>query len=410
MPIVFAGETGIRKSSFGSFLDQITKDFSQAASNLMESATSLIGGTPKRQQIEPVYVDDGFNNVPGFSYANSTTSNIRDIKTRQIITQEPQATVYIKKRAFWSFRNEYDARFMDSGEKLFIRATKAMFERKCNQMAAYEGITKASKLLSEDADLDAARLEQIAEQLTQIGAAIVTDAFNEAAPFMANGSIPQEELDALAQLADSLGEVAPIIADLKKIINNQKKLASSTYTNWVIDNDLADIMNVGRGAGVIELTSVTDLSTSLRLDASLGSITFAMEDPYNLSKITEDDIELAIGVAHRNEGNYPIKGSLSKLLQDAKDKDALLRTARNNRLNLGILSSFFGNQSAGNFLATSNEADITFEINGSSTAPYPVVGYVSSYAEPSKKTGLWNQYLVYWTSTQIRLIKLTSLR
>lgn len=375
MPILFGGDIGIRDNAFTNFANKIAGEFSKAANGLVDAFTNLTSSTlptPARSPIEQVYVDSGFNNVPGTAFLGSTVSNVSDIKTRQVITQEPQATVYIKKRAFWSLRAENDARFMDSGDRLFVRASKILFENKCNQIAAYEGVTKASRLLSEDAHLDAARLDAIADHLdSSFGAlseSLETDALTALQTDPTNIQFNEE---VIARLNSEHDRLAGVIEGIRKIAKNQRKLSRSTSTSWIVDTDnIDDIMGTGRGAGVIELTCVTDLRTELGIEDDLGSITFSMEDPYNLCKIHNDDIEMALRAAFNEERSDVVSLGPAKLLEDARSKDEELRRIRSARL------------SGGSFISGSNIADIVFEINASTRGKNKVVGYVSSVSEP----------------------------
>jgi len=156
MAIIFGGDTGIRENAFAGFVRGITDQFASFANDIKSTANNLLGNEfPIHLPKETVYVDDGFQNVPGTAFTGSgNISSIDDVKTRRITTQTPDATVYVKKRVFWSLRNEHDSKFMGSAEKLFMRASKLLFERKCSQIAAYEAMTKLEKFTAEEVELD----------------------------------------------------------------------------------------------------------------------------------------------------------------------------------------------------------------------------------------------------------------
>src|SRR5689334_3901449 len=63
---------------------------------------------------------------------------IRDIRPRQleILMQEPDMTVLIKKRMFSSLVENFKPELMDTKEKLFYRAAKKLFQTKCAAIAA----------------------------------------------------------------------------------------------------------------------------------------------------------------------------------------------------------------------------------------------------------------------------------
>jgi hypothetical protein len=161
MSIVFAGDAGIEQDGFQSILGQLSAESEKLVAGVKQMASFdkiVDTGPPK----ESVYIDEGFENVPGTVFPGSgNLSELDDVKRRRITSQAPQLTVYIKKRLFWSLRGEHDYKFMDSGEKLFIRASKNLFAKKCSQIAAYEALFKLDRLLEEEAEWDVARLEDI---------------------------------------------------------------------------------------------------------------------------------------------------------------------------------------------------------------------------------------------------------
>jgi hypothetical protein len=379
MAIVFSSEVNVQPNSFSNFVGQITSDFSKIASGLSNAFTNLTstGNMPPQPPLEHVYVETGFSSVPGTSFVGSQVSAVSDIKTRQILTQEPNATIYIHKRAFSTLRNENDTRFMNKGEKLFLRATKILFQNKCSQLAAYEAITKASKLLSEDAQLDATRLDAIADYLDS-GYQSAVGVINNAFVVQASAELTDEVYKQLNALKDSYAKVVPAIKGVRKAAQNQKKLNSATYTNWVIDPDMADVVNVGRGAGVIELTTVTDINTALKLDGGdLGSVQFSMEDPYNLTKVSSDDLEIALSTAFAEVTTNTVNSDPAAILQAAREQDQQLQTARRNRV-----AGLFGGTLGGGMLDTSTVSDIIFQINPTAQAVDKVQGTTSSYSEP----------------------------
>ena len=128
MAIIFGSDAGIRENSYSTFVKEIVS----SANKFADAVSDTINLTPGRRHNKPlpkeeVYVDNGFENVPGTSFVDSTLDNVDDIKKRRIISQEPSLTVYIKKRAFSSLSGENDSRFMDKGEKLYLRASKVLF-------------------------------------------------------------------------------------------------------------------------------------------------------------------------------------------------------------------------------------------------------------------------------------------
>lgn len=385
--ILFGSDIGIeaKTSAFGGFIDQIAKSLSKATGNFKLAA-------------EKIFVDDGFENVAGTAFSGSNFSNIDDIKTRKITTQEPNITVYIKKKMFWSLRNEFDPRFMDQSEKLFVRASKILFENKCIQIAAYEAMTKISKLLGEESELDADKLDIIVNMLDD-AFDITIAALNSVNGVSGNSiEINQAEQDAIQDILSNVKkdqEKVGLLADgLRKLSGKVKKTKQATNTNWVIDSDAAsaDVLGLGRGSGVIELTLVNSLSTSLSLESgNSGSIRFTAQDPYNLTKITSSELEMALSTANselqdinlassdvsQQDIATALNTSPSFFLDAAREKEEQLKKIRRDKV-----ASFFGITSGSSGgLGTAAVPEIVFEVNPASAASSKVsIGITSSPA------------------------------
>jgi hypothetical protein len=389
MAIVFGGDAGIVENSYYGFLSEISKKFDDLVNTLNQGLYSPDNWPPPAPILEKVHIDDGFENVPGTSYVGSTIDNVDDIKQRRISSQEPHATIYIKKRAFWGLADENDTRFMDKGEKLYLRATKILFEKKCNQLASYEALTKVSKLVSEDADLDAIRIEQIIDLLDEFIEDRLYNLEKDAATAISidpnNISFNEQIITQLNDLKNNTTKISPIVDALREICQKQNKLKQAVNTNWVIDPDQLDIFNIGRGSGVIELTMFNNLSTSLGFDNIEGQVSFSIQDPYNLMKITTDDIEMSLSSAHSeiesmkntdSSGNWVSLKGPQTILEQARNKEKILRDIRENRIAelLGTNKSIIG---------SSNISEIIFEISPTSYAQNKVVAYTTSLAKPS---------------------------
>ncbi|KKN07707.1 hypothetical protein LCGC14_1064210 [marine sediment metagenome] len=87
MAIIFGGDSGVKQSSFSGFVEAI----SGAWNRFTQDLSAAVHGNIEIQQppLEKVFVDDGFSNVPGTSFVDSTVDNVDDIQTRRIATQEP---------------------------------------------------------------------------------------------------------------------------------------------------------------------------------------------------------------------------------------------------------------------------------------------------------------------------------
>ena len=383
MAIVFGSDTGVKQNSFGQVLDYLDQQYEATKNGLSSAFTSLSLMQPKQPPKENVFVDSGFSNVPGTAFVGSSVADVDDVQTRHITTQEPQITVYIKKRAFRALRNENDLKFMDSGEILFLRATKILFENKCQQLGAYEALTKAQSLLDEEVDLDYNRIGVIIDSLqtyldgvqTMLNAnmtALQTGNVDPSLVAFVNENITKSKLKS--------DELSAMLDGLRTLQGKTTSLRNATRTNWVTDTSQPDAFLVGRGSGVIELTLINDLTTSLALDGSPGTIGFTIQDPYNLTKITTDEIEVALSVAKQELSNPSNSAGPQQFLDEANKLDQTLNGLRTNRI-----ANLFGLSSGGNSVLTGTDnTKIVFEVNVSSASPNQVTASIGAGASFNK--------------------------
>jgi hypothetical protein len=365
-------------------IDGVLGEFSRISDGLTSNFSRLTGkpvGLPNNLPKENIHVDDGFQNVPGTVFTGSgNIGDVDDIKTRKVTTQTPMFTVYVKKKMFWSLRNEHDTKFMDSAEKLFIRASKLLFERKCSQVAAYEAMTKLGRLIEEEVELDVQNVEAVRNIIqTEILENASERVQEEAERIVEN--YPELTAEILTAAADTQEEIEKngnlLIAELNKIVEGARISKQAVNTTWVVDTrNNTDNVKIGRGVGVIELTLVDSVRTSLSLDAgNMGSISFTLQDPYNLMSITNTDVELALSSAlssrarESDPSQFQTKDTNVRgaqlILEEARRLDEELKKERRSRVFRG-----------------SNASDITFEVNPSSAAPNKVSGRISSLSEP----------------------------
>jgi len=384
MAILFGSDVGVQQDSFGQVLDYFNSEYQTIKNGLINAFTKRMT-TPPAPPKEKVFVDSGFSNVPGTSFVGSNLSSVDDIQTRQVTSQEPVLTLYIKKRAFRALRNENDLKFFDSGEKLFLRATKILFENKCQQIAAYEALTKASSLLNEESSLDYDRIASIVTVLKEYLDSSQQLSFSQIESLLEFSGVGVSS--ALAKANDIITQAradseywSSMIIGLEELQNKAGSLRHATRTNWVVDINQPDAFLVGRGSGVIELTMVTDLNTSLSLDGSVGTIGFTMQDPYNLTKITSDEIEVALSAAQA-ELDYPQRTRSylgpQAYLDTAQRLDGQLKSLRKDR----IANAFGLGQNSGNaILGGTDNTEIIFEINLSSSASNKVTASIGDGA------------------------------
>ena len=77
------------------------------------------------------------------------TGYIRNVRPRtmEVLHQEPDMTIVIKKRMFSSLADNYNFELMDKAERLFIRSSKMLFKNKCQAISIYEKLTKVEKII-----------------------------------------------------------------------------------------------------------------------------------------------------------------------------------------------------------------------------------------------------------------------
>lgn len=191
---------------------------------------------------------------------------IRNIRPRQseILMQEPDMTVLIKKRMFSSLVENFKPELMDVKEKLFYRASKKLFQNKCASIAAYEKLSKIDRVIANGGVLNDYLFPVIFAGLDVLKGTGVNPVDNKT----------QAVLDSLRKV---------------------KYLSDTKYqTTWITTNELPSLSDVGDGTGVIELTSVSTMNCSTSVVFGQGSGSISIEDPYKLLIISNEDIDKAI--------------------------------------------------------------------------------------------------------------------
>jgi hypothetical protein len=232
------------------------------------------------QSAERRYVEEGYLRWDPY---NTTP------KQFEILMQEPSATILVKKRMFSSIADNFRPDFMNNDEKLYYKATRILFQNKCNQIAALEKLAKIAQIT--------AATGSISDQLIPI---IITlaDQINyggplSRVPFSSGlfGSLP----DSNPYSTNSVGVFASVIDKIRKIYAFN---SSAQYTSWIVDNMNLFQSTLGQGTGVIEITNFTNLNTNVTVDMeSGGNFNFTISDPYEAMVITDYDIEIALSDA-----------------------------------------------------------------------------------------------------------------
>jgi hypothetical protein len=261
------------------------------------------------------FVEDGTQYVTGSSFIDSKFSDLVVPNKRKIISQVPQVTVLLKKRMFSTLRSNYDLRFMDDEERIFIRAIKNLFRRKAEEIAFYENLIVLEKDIE---DPDFLNINNFLDNLLGSFFAIM-DLGNSLGLNIDISSIP------------NLGGLNPTtLFRLKKI---QDRAKQNKFTTWIVDPEAMDFAGAGPGVGVLELTWMSSVSTATSLDTGAGKCNIRFEDPYRLTRITEADIDLALKQALSEDqgaaGFFDVTAAAQ--LEEAQELDRELNGLRRGR-------------------------------------------------------------------------------
>lgn len=267
--------------------------------------------------------------------------------TRNIISISPEATILIKKKVFSSLGSQNNLAFMDETEKLLLRATKALFAYKVQQIRAYESLTKFENFLSSnqayslnllasfskeasslgiknflysEEDYVQKRLEQWLQepsesdpQLTNLkylknlpasdsrrAVRETEDKFrkeyykdNSDISFMNSGST-RIDFDKFLNLSDRQERYNNINKDILEILRRDAFSKDNQLTTWIVDPNSQENYILGPGTGVIELAIFTGINTSCNNLTNEATANFDISYPYRLGTVLEDDIEVAI--------------------------------------------------------------------------------------------------------------------
>lgn len=280
--------------------DQLSSQFS-LGQNDTHSLDSVIDGSNVRYgslgdfakdvdiSAERRYVEEGYLRRDPYN---------TEPKQFEVLFQEPNATILLKKRMFSSVGDNFRPDYMNNDEKLYYKATRILFQNKCNQIAALEKLSKIAKIT--------AAVGSVNEQLIPI-IITLTDQLNYGGPlnnvpFSSGlfGSLP----DSNPYQTSKIGQFASVVDKLRKVYAFN---SSADYTTWITDNMDIFQSTLGQGTGVIEITNFTSLSTTTTLDLeSGGSFSLTISDPYESTLITDYDIEIALSDATNLFYNHKI--------------------------------------------------------------------------------------------------------
>ena len=289
-------------------------------------------------------VNDIKDNKPFFINTGPNTENILETgaladlrrgvfdsykpKVRKGVIANPKATILIKKKAFSTLKASNDLRWMDRTEKFVLRATKALFAYKVQQIRAYEALHKFENSYEEYSIGSINLLYSLLSELDKLS--FDKNSLKQRTELI----IPNDNIDeTFASFLTTIKDIQisrDIDGKRQDIISLLKRNVFSldnNLTTWIVDPDNVENYSIGPGTGVIELGLFSTLSCSIGLDSNPKSGSFDLYDPYNISNISEDDIDFAVEEAFYGSYNL-LKGLI----------DGSLST-RNNQGNLPSINS-----------------------------------------------------------------------
>jgi len=236
------------------------------------------------------------------------SGSIRNVRPRasEVMMQEPDITVVIKKRAFSSLVENYNMELMDNDEKLLIRATKKLFQNKCKIIATYERLTKIERLVSKN-----------------------------------DGLMDNYFSSAIFGAVDFLGDIGSVFGGLvdnktRAVMQTMKDIRSLTdpnyITTWVDRASVPYATDTGVGTGVFELTTVSSFNVTNSVKFGAGGGSMVIEDPNRLMIVSNEDIDIAITEASNlfsNNSFFTLTGAnLDQSIIDLTDRLNQVRMER----------------------------------------------------------------------------------
>lgn len=273
------------------------------------------------------FVEDGVQNVPGSSYVESKFNDLKEPSKRKLYSQKAELTILLKKRHFSSLRENYDLRFADDDERVFLKAVKHLFRRKCEQIAFHENLTNLDKVVQDPSFLT---LDGFLDDILSSILTVLDLGFGAGGTVFGIDFNPFEDLS--QGLSAILGDasLSPIINTIFKLRDVNQRSKQSKFTRWISDPTRSNVADVGQGTGVIEFTMATSVNTTVSLNSGAGNANIVIQDPYRLTRITETDVELALKSAINQDDGFPAyfdaRGQL--LMEEAMELDVELNQLR----------------------------------------------------------------------------------
>lgn len=316
--------TGTAKTQFASTTpSESSADFDKLVEPVLSGLSKI---TQTAVAFQNSYVEDGTYDIAGVQTKERSYPGVKISSKRKQYAQRPKATVFVKKKQFGSLSNNYDIKFLDDDEKLYLRCVKALLKRKCDEIAFYESLVNISSIYETTGFLTIDTLFDGALE----GALNIAGAFSNTVSLdPALGAVFLSSTEAVGLGTPGVFQFLQQLYALKE--RNERSKASA-YTRWVEDPKQPDYSGLGPGTGTIELNMVTSMTVSSSIEGQ-GSAGLQIEDPYQLMLINDTDIEIALRSAASAAGAFSsaLRGSSEFRLSLAREADRKLTALRRGR-------------------------------------------------------------------------------
>lgn len=347
----------------------------RGGSDFLSSVQDAMGGVLDRlysanaEIFDKNFTGSGHTVIPGGGApSGGLLSPMEGASVMRVTNQTPILSVLVKKRAFASLNHLYDPTLMDDAEQWLFRATKRLFARKCAEIADYERLSKIKKL---------------AEGGSTAGSALASLISGFAA-----------ELDD-TQSSDSQVGFFTSMRNLEKAIRDRQPV---DVTTWFYDPDVPFDPKLGAGSGVFELTLVSALNTNLSIGGE-GTCSLTLENPYNILRISENDIEMALRDTALSKLVNVLDKAAGLALANAQRQDAQLTESRRSSKKSSI--SFSVSVSGQGASATLDAVGMTLTADNLDMVPEP---HTLSSNEKSLVKLILNNLEAYSMSTRRNLM------
>jgi hypothetical protein len=280
--------TGTARNRFAGFSESNAMGASDGTKGITDGVLGFFESLAQHaDQFQPSFTEDGFYESPAIVAPGVRPTSEKIPSQRRHITQRPKATVFIKKKQFGSLASNNELRMLDEDEKLYLRCVKALFRRKCEEMAFHESLVNISSIYETSGFL-------LTDDLLDSSLDYVINVVGS----LSGASDIISSIGSSSFLGSQMGfedRFLSFMQGLYRAKQRSQRSRASAFTRWVDDPAEPDYAGLGPGTGTIELNMVSSLSSSCGLND--GSSSLEIEDPYQLMLITAADIENALYIA-----------------------------------------------------------------------------------------------------------------